>query len=166
MGELNGTKLSIPAVALLAAALPQISHAENTGTCARTPPSGQILGKPFPASDNWYGSEALAVMLPPDGIWRGMGPAYHYRNKLFWWSSGFKPGNESNLKVKGTRIDGDSPPANISNVSSAHSPSLGGWTMLVAVEFPSAGCWEIAARYLGQELKFVVEIPAVKRPGV
>jgi hypothetical protein len=29
--------------------------------------------------------------------------------------------------------------------------------MLVAVEFPSAGCWEITGEYLGQKLSFVVE---------
>jgi hypothetical protein len=31
--------------------------------------------------------------------------------------------------------------------------------MLVLVEFPSAGCWELTGRYLGQELTFVVEVP-------
>src|SRR5262249_25869093 len=148
MRNLNGTKLSTLAVATLAAALPQISHA---GTCVTTPPAGPILGKPFPASDNWYGSEALAVMLPPGGIWRGMGPAHHYRDKLFVWSLGFKPGGESNLKVTGRRIDADAPPADVSQASNANAKSLGGWAMLVAVEFPSPGCWEIAARYLGQD---------------
>lgn len=160
MANLNGTKRSMLALAWHAAILPQISLAQTDGTCARTPPSGQIFSKPYPASDNWYGTEALAVILPPDGIWRGMGPAHHYRNKLFWWSYGFKPGSESKMKVTGRRLDGNSPPANVSNVSSAYSPSLGGWTMLVAVEFPGPGCWEIAGQYLGQELKFVVEIPS------
>ena len=28
------------------------------------------------------------------------------------------------------------------------------------VMFPSAGCWEITGRYLGQELRFVVEVPS------
>jgi hypothetical protein len=167
MSNLNGMKLSILAPASLALAaitsgFPQISYAANAGTCVTTQPSGEILGKPFPASEHWYGSEALAVMLPPEGIWRGMGPAYHYRNKLFWWSSGFEPGRESQLKVTGRRLDADAPPANITSASGAYSPSLGGWAMLVAAEFPGPGCWEIAARYLGQDLKFVVEVVATK----
>jgi hypothetical protein len=29
--------------------------------------------------------------------------------------------------------------------------------MLTGIDFPMAGCWEITGRYLGQELRFVVE---------
>ena len=53
MGELNGTKLFMPAVVLLAAALPQISRAENAGGRCSWPSS-------FPARD--------AGKLP-HGIW-------------------------------------------------------------------------------------------------
>ena len=167
MGHINGMKLSTLApaslaLAALATGVPQISHAANTRACPKTPPSGEILGKPFPASERWYGSEALAVMLPPDGVWLGSGPAYHYRGKLFWWSSGYEPGQESQLKVTGRRLDAQAPPANITSAAGAYAPSLGGWAMLVAVEFPGPGCWEIAARYLGQDLKFVVEVVATK----
>jgi hypothetical protein len=138
----------------------QNSHAQTeSASCPRTNPFGQVLGKPFPPSESWYGSEALAVMLPPDGIWLGMGPEYHYRDKLFWWSFGFKPGVESKLKVTGRRLDGASPAASVSRTSDAYSPSLGGWAMLVAVEFPGPGCWEITGEYVGQRLSFVVEVP-------
>jgi hypothetical protein len=89
-----------------------------------------------------------------------MGVEHHYRNKFFWWSYGFRPGSESNLVVRGRRLDRDSPPANISRTTNAHSPSLGGWTMLVGVEFPSAGCWELTGEYLGQTLSFVVNVPS------
>jgi hypothetical protein len=99
------------------------------------------------------------VILRPDGAWWGLGPKHKYRDKLFWWSLGFKPGSESNLTVTGRRLDGDSPPADVSRATNAGAPSLGGWAMLVLVEFPSAGCWELTGRYLGQELTFVVEVP-------
>jgi hypothetical protein len=135
-------------------------RAEEAGTCLATPPSGVTLGNPFPSSEHWFGSESLAVILPPDGVWRGMGPEHRYRNKLFWWSYGFRPGSESNLVVRGRRLDDKSPPADISRATNAHSPSLGGWTMLVAVEFPSSGCWEITGEYLGQKLSFVVSVPS------
>jgi hypothetical protein len=65
-----------------------------------------------------------------------------------------------NLVVRGRRLDRDAPPADISRTTNAHSPSLGGWTMLVAVEFPSPGCWEITGEYLGQKLSFVVSVPS------
>jgi hypothetical protein len=136
------------------------AQAQLAAACPRTTASGEILGKPFPASEHWYGSETLAVMLPPNGMWRGMGSAHHYRDKLFWWSFGFTPGSESKLKVTGRKLDDTSAAANISRVTSAYASSLGGWTMLVAVEFPNAGCWEIAGEYLGQKLTFVVEVVA------
>ncbi len=97
-------------------------------------------------------------MLRPDGIWRGMGPAHDYRDKLFWWSVGFKPGLESKLSVSARKLTDPNARADISAPTGAESPSLGGWAMLVAVEFPSAGCWEITGRYLGQSLAFVVEV--------
>ena len=119
-----------------------------------------MLGKPFPASDRWHGSEALAVMLPPDGVWRGMGAARNFADKLFWWSLGFKPGLESNLEVTGKSLDDPAMTADISRATNAHSPSLGGWTMLVGAAFPAPGCWKITGRYLGQVLSFVVEVRA------
>jgi hypothetical protein len=136
------------------------ANAADANACLATIPSGATLGEPFPASENWYGSETLAVQLRPDGVWRGMGPANRYRDKLFWWSYGIRPGAETGLVVKGRRLDGDAPAADISRATNAHSPSLGGWTMLVAVEFPSSGCWEITGDYLGQKLAFVVNVPA------
>jgi hypothetical protein len=30
--------------------------------------------------------------------------------------------------------------------------------MLVAVEFPSIGCWEISGEYKGQRLSFIVDV--------
>ncbi len=125
--------------------------------CLKTAPPGESLGKPFPPSENWYGSETLAVILPPDGIWLGT-DSNHYRGKLFWWSYGFEPGAESHLKVSGRRLDAAAPPADVSRPSSAYAPSLGGWAMLVAVEFPSTGCWRLSGEYKGQRLSFIVEV--------
>jgi len=125
--------------------------------CERTTGSSQPPSKTFPPSENWYGSEQLAVILPRDGAWRGLGPTYDFRDKLFFWSVGFEAGSEKNLQVTGVRLDGNSPPAVISKATNAYAESLGGWTMLVLVELPSAGCWQITAEYLGEKLTFVVE---------
>jgi hypothetical protein len=154
--------LPLVCLAAVTCALP-FARAEGSNSCAKTLGSGQKLGKPFPDSEGWYGNESLAVILPREGLWWGMGPGHKYRDKLFWWSYGFKPGSEADLMVTGRRLDGASPPADISKASNAYAESLGGWAMLVAVEFPSAGCWEITGEYLGQKLSFVVEVPA-ERP--
>ena len=131
--------------------------ADELGNCPKSMPTNDLFAAPFPSSDRWYGSETLAVMLPLEGIWRGLGPRYRFREKLFWWSSGFKPGLESNLKVSARKLDGTGAQGDISQPTNAHAPDLGGWTMLVMVEFPSPGCWEITGTYLGQTLSFVVE---------
>jgi|SRR5688572_17138959 len=144
--------------------MPVAARAADGVACPRTLGTSDMLGKPFPSSDRWYGSESLAVILRPDGIWRGMGPNSNFRDKLFWWSQGFKPGLEANLTVTGKRLDADSPPAEISKTTNAHADSLGGWAMLVGVEFPSAGCWQLTGKYLGQELSFVVEVRADDAP--
>jgi hypothetical protein len=89
-----------------------------------------------------------------------MGPERNYRDKLFLWSYGFKPGQESQLSVSGRKVADSRAVANISNATNAHASDLGGWTMLVAVEFPEPGCWELTATYLGQTLKFIVEVVA------
>ena len=150
----------------VAALLAVPATAQESAGCPKTVPADDLLGEPFPSSDHWYGSESLAVILRPDGIWRSMGPQHNYRDKLFWWSLGFKPGSESHLEVSAKKLDGTGATADISPPTNAHAPDLGGWTMLVAVEFPSPGCWEITGRYLGQTLSFVVDVrgdePAAK----
>ena len=99
-----------------------------------------LLGYEHLQGELWFGSESLAVTLPLNGEWTGMGSNYNFRNKLFWWSKGFEPGSEKHLVVVGQRLDGKSPLAVVSAPSSAYSESLDGWTMLVTVEFPSPGC--------------------------
>jgi len=132
--------------------------------CPRTVGSDS-LGPPFPDSSHWYGSESFAVQLPPDGTWPTTSPGALIAVKLFWWSSGFKPGMESNLTVTLRELNGRPVNAVVSRPTSAGAKSLGGWTMLTGIDFPDAGCWEITGRYLGQELKFVVEtVQAASRP--
>jgi hypothetical protein len=63
-----------PTLLALAVAVTSPICAAERANCPKTVPSGEILGEPFPDSEHWYGSETLAVMLRPDGIWRGMGP--------------------------------------------------------------------------------------------
>jgi hypothetical protein len=89
-----------------------------------------------------------------------MGPDHAFRDKLAWLTHDFKPGQESNLTVVGRRLDRDDRPAVVSRPTNAGSFSDDEWVMLVSVEFPSAGCWQVTGRYLGQELAFVVEVRA------
>ena len=112
------------------------------------------------ASRFWFGSEALAVLLNRSGAWRGMGPRYDYRDKLFWRRQGYNGATEQRpeLLVSGRRLDGEPGSPKVSKATNAHHESFGGWAMLVGVEFPSSGCWEVKGEYKGQALSFVVRV--------
>lgn len=135
--------------------------ADSVDECPVTLGADKFLGPPFPESEHWYGSEALAVMVPGDRAWGTTGPNALIAVKLFWWSAGFKPGMESNLKVVIRNLDGNPNDAVVSEPTNARAKSLGGWTMLTGIDFPSAGCWEIIGEYLSQSLTFVVETVAL-----
>jgi hypothetical protein len=132
------------------------SVAAAQASCPRTT-EVTALGSPFPSSGRWYGSEALAVQLPPNGVWPSTKPGSEIAVKVFWWSAGFRPGAESNLSVSIKELNGAPLIARVSRATNAKAESLGGWAMLTGIDFPAAGCWEITGRYLGQELTFVVE---------
>lgn len=133
------------------------AFAQIERTCPRTlPPPLEMSGGPFPSGE-WYGSESLAVLLKPGGVWKGMGAEHRYRDKLAWWSYGFDPSLEPRpaLVVTGKRLDAEAPPAIVSQATNMY---FDGWAMLVMIELPSRGCWEISGDYLGQTLSFVVEV--------
>ncbi|MEO1035183.1 MAG: hypothetical protein AAFX44_06435 [Pseudomonadota bacterium] len=125
--------------------------------CPRTLGSDRVFSEPSPQAETWYGSDSLAVVLPADGIWPTTAPNALIAVKLFWWNAGFEPGMETEMTTGITRIDDGENDAVISSATNAYAVSLGGWTMLTGIDFPSEGCWRVTGRYRGQELNFVVE---------
>ena len=115
------------------------------------------LGVPFPQAENWFGSESLAVILPKDGQWEITGPTARIAAKLFIWSVGYEPGMEQNLSVRVRALFGGPNDVVVKDLTNAKAKSLGGWTMLAGIDFPSPGCWRLTLEYLGQSLSFVVE---------
>ena len=114
--------------------------------------------------------------LGADGVWGTTAPGARISVKLAWWSSAFRPGTESNLKVEIKNLGGGPMTARVSEPTNmylgslqglsnseleaalyAADGSLGKWRMLVGVDFPDPGCWQITGEYLGQKLTFVVE---------
>jgi hypothetical protein len=114
----------------------------------------------------WYGSEALAVWLPADGRWKGMGPSHRFRDKFWIWRRGYDAESEPRpaMTLAGVKLDGGGTPERlqINRVTNAFGP---GWSqMLTMMEFPSAGCWQVTAKYvyegITQDLTFVVDVVA------
>lgn len=152
---MNDSRRSCIALALLLP-IAAAQSAEKAG-CPRTTGSLSMPGSMFPTATNWHGTDALAVLLNDDGHWTGLGSKHDFRDKLWWYSAAFELGMESQMTVTARRLDGDSPPAPISRTTNAQGMQGGGWAMLMLVEFPRAGCWELTGEFQGQRLSFVVE---------
>jgi hypothetical protein len=155
-------------VFVLAALLAMSSLAEETPANSSCPVTigTNSLGAPFPEAENWYGSEVLAVVLAEDGRWPITSTGSRIAVKLFIWSVGYKPWMEESLSIQIESLSGGTNDTTVKDITNAHSPSLGGWTMLAGIDFPSVGCWRLTLDYLGQSLAFVVETydPAINGP--
>jgi len=125
---------------------------------AFTPPA------PYPAQpparyvgEFWYGSAALWTMLSQGGTWSGLPhDQAGYSQKVFWWREGYQSSVEQKpeLTVTGRRLDGDAAPLVGSGATNASADF--GDAMLVGVEVPTLGCWEITGHYHGHDLSFVI----------
>ena len=116
------------------------------------PPAPDSVSAPF--GEFWYGTPALWTLLRPDGTWSDL--PYHegaYTQKGFWWSQGYDW--RSQLTLTGRRINGSAAPLRASPATNAFAEDIGS-SILVGVEIPTAGCWEIAGHLKGVTLSFVV----------
>lgn len=106
----------------------------------------------------WYGTDDLAALIPLDGHWVGMGPDRNYFDKFWWWREGYSARNEPDpeLIISGSRLDGSAPTLLVTNTTNAFGEN---WNaMLVGMEFPTLGCWEVIGKYHGHQLKFIVMV--------
>ena len=129
---------------------------EPTSECAVSEANALLTGRDGPSNRLWFGSESLAVAIPKNGVWHGMGPERDFFDKLFWLVGGFQPGLESDFSLTGRHLYDDSIKPIIGDAYPASDS--GGWSLLVGVSFPQSGCWELTGTYLGQSLTFVVDV--------
>ncbi len=108
--------------------------------------------RPIYGDTFWYGNDKLWTRLPVDGTWRIL------RDKSFWWRVGHNNVTEPEppLTLTGRRLDAEAPTFTSDRATSASAADIG-MAMLTMVDLPTAGCWEITARYEeATELTFVV----------
>ncbi len=134
-----------------------VEGSETDKVCPVSLPTADLLGHPFPESDHWYGSEALAVPLPNFGVWGITGETALIAVKLFWRSVAFDPKKTSELVVTVEPLHGQFNDVVVSPTTTAFTLDGSHGSFLTGIDFPSPGCWEITGTYLGQELSFVVE---------
>jgi len=100
---------------------------------------------PLYAGEFWSGSEMLWTMLRADGTWQKL-PYYGgaYAQKILWWRQGYDPQTESapNLTVTGRRLDAPAPPMGASRATNSSRGDIGSF-MVIGVDIPTLGCWEI-----------------------
>jgi hypothetical protein len=146
----------------LVAILAPVAFADCPVTLASSSPV-DVPGMKWGGRYGWFGSEALAVNIPVDGRWKGMGPEHRFRDKFWIWRRGYDPDAERKpaLTVSGVKLDGDA--AETLQIDNATNAFGDGWSsMLVGMEFPSAGCWRITVTYVSvgikHELEFTVDV--------
>lgn len=137
-----------------------------TEACTVTRPNPPLAApSPYPSSPPddryaWFGTPQLWTMLELDGeVWTG-GSHLALMRKMFWWSSDW-PGQREEpvpaLTVVATRLDGPGT-FTAGPATNAAADDLGGEAMLVGVEFPTPGCWQLTAQYGDAVLSYVVWI--------
>jgi hypothetical protein len=98
----------------------------------------------------------LWTALPESGSWGQLARG----EKFFWWSADYAVRDElvPNLTVTGRRLDGEAPGFETSEATNVSHKSFG-IAMLVGVELPTPGCWELTGTYRGESLSLVVLVP-------
>jgi hypothetical protein len=105
----------------------------------------------------WYGTNELWTWLNADGTWEMARDGHGLFDKSFWWRQGYDWRAETTpaLRVTGRRLDAPAPTVMISDATNGFEPSMGAF-MLLGLELPTGGCWELTGHYAGRSLRFVV----------
>jgi hypothetical protein len=139
---------------------------DSVFSCPVTTPSDPPFTPPepypqsAPGKNFWYGSDALWTAVPQDGVWANLPHNPEgYTQKVFWWRRGYSwtKEPEPQLVVSGGRIDAPAPRLHVSKATNAYAGDIGS-AVLVGVDFPTPGCWEITGHYADAELNFVVMV--------
>jgi hypothetical protein len=138
------------------------------GTCPTTRPPRPRFVPPAPYPPRppasagarlWYGTDDLWTWLDADGTWEMAHDRHGLFDKSFWWRRGYDWRTETSprLWLTGRRLDGPAPAVTVSDATNGYEASMGAF-MLVGLEVPTAGCWELTGHYHGRSLRLVVRV--------
>jgi hypothetical protein len=121
------------------------------------PPAPYRATPPSEGEKVWYGTNELWTLLDADGTWEMAGDQHGLFDKSFWWRQGYDWRTETTprLRVTGRRLDAPAPAVTVSDATNGFEPSMGAF-MLVGLELPAGGCWELTGHYHGSSLRLVV----------
>ena len=111
----------------------------------------------IPASKAWFGNQILWTWLDRDGeVWTALPRSETgLTQKTFWWSRLFDVRREPQpeIYVIGSRIG---PEGTLGFGPGTNAGGDFGSAMLVGIDVPAEGCWNITAHYRGASLNYVV----------
>jgi hypothetical protein len=121
------------------------------------PPEIYLAEPPSRYASEWFGTADVWTMLDRDGeVWEHLpsGPD-GLSQKTFWWSANWSPEAEPEpaITVEGTRLDG---PGAFTFGPGTNASADFGTAMLVGIDIPTAGCWELTGTYGERYLSYVV----------
>lgn len=125
------------------------------------PPSPFLASPPTHYQSDWFGSAALWTMINHDGeIWKQSSLPHNpegLTQKTFWWSADWpaRADPEPVITVVGTQLDG---PGTLKYGPGTNAGADFGTAMLVGIDFPSPGCWQLTGSYRDAVLSYVVWI--------
>ena len=150
------------------ASAPVASQSSSSAGCPVTrpeppfvPPPPSLAVPPALYESAWFGSRELWTMIDRDGeVWAESGlprGPNGLTQKTFWWSADWSPDAEPEpaITVTGARLDGT---GTLESSGGTNASADFGTAMLVGVEFPTAGCWQLTGRYRNATLSYVVSI--------
>jgi hypothetical protein len=141
----------------------------TAASCPTTRPPDPPFAPPAPYPDTppplygdkfWYGTDRLWTWLDADGTWPMPGaPGGVQSDKSFWWREGYDWQTETTppLQVTARRLDAAAPPVSVSAATNGFRDDIGAF-MLLGLELPDEGCWELTGHYAGRTLSFVVRV--------
>jgi len=142
----------------------EIGPHDPPASCPITVPQNPPFVPPAPydllgfEGEFWYGSDSLWTAVRQNGIWEALplNPE-GYTQKVFWWRDGYvwNEEPEPELTVTGERLDAQAGPLRASKATNASASDIGS-AMLVGVDLPTLGCWQITGKHGKAELSFVV----------
>src|SRR5262249_47511478 len=128
------------------------------------PPSQPFVPPPPYWTDHgpnqfWYGTESLWTLLGAEGVGH-VDKNGRYGTKLTYWRRGFdwRKEMEPQLVIHARRLDRDAPVIDVAHANAVFVTGRAAAAMMTAIDIPTAGCWEITAKYKTQALSFVVSV--------
>jgi hypothetical protein len=126
--------------------------------CRATPPPVPAFTPPLPYSPAPFGDTSFLVgtqdlwVSLPGQPWHGL------RHKLFWWRPGFDGAREQRPALALTLRPVNSAVTSSVDRTATNAQFGGEWSMLILVDFPAPGCWEVRGSYGGHSVTFVTSV--------